>query len=152
MSERKRSRRARSKALRVEAHVGASVGLPPPGSALTQLPEALRPRSGVIRIKPSDSPYAARSDRRGDRARVVALLLTVRTLARHGRSLIDIVSTGELDGWRAREALSNACGESLLQWDSYSHRTQADRMALVERALGLYGYVSKRRGGWAVSQ
>lgn len=152
MSENKKSRRSRSNPLRAETHAGASVGLPPPGAALTQLPEALRPRSGVIRIKRSDSPYAARSDRRGDRVRVVALLLSVRTLARRGRSLVDIVSTGELDGWRAREALSNACGEPLLQWDSHGHRTQADRMALVERALGLYGYVAKRRGGWAVSR
>lgn len=153
MSQRKRKSKTCSKPLQaVASHAGAAVGLPPPGLALTQIPEALRPRSGQLRIRPTDSPYSARAERRGDLQSTVALLLTVRVGARRGATLIEVVANGSIDGWRAREALTNAAGRPLALWDGERHRTQADRLALVERALGLYGYTPPRRGGWSVSR
>jgi hypothetical protein len=136
----------------VATHAGAAVGLPPPGSALTQLPEALRPVSGALRLRPDSSPYAARSERRGESVKEVVLLLAARASVRRGDDLLSVVATGDVDGWRLREALTNACGRPLANWDGERCRTQADRVALVERTLGLYGYVAPRRGGWSVSQ
>lgn len=152
MSEGKRSKKTCSKPLRVVAsHSGAAVGLPPPGEALTSMPEALRGRrAGAIRIKKSESPYAARSERRGDLRAVVAGLLEVRRRTQRGESLVGIVADGTPEGWRLREALTNAAGAPLLRWDGEQYRTQADRLALVERTLDLYGYVRPRRGGWSV--
>ena len=151
----KRSRRACSKSKQAVAltHAGAAVGLPPPGMAITELPEALLPRSGSLRMAKEESPYAARAERHGELKRVVTLLLDVRSRARRGSTLLDAVATGDADGWAVREALSNACGYPLSGWDGAAFRTQSDRLALVDRALGLYGYVERaRRGGWSVSQ
>lgn len=155
MPQDKRSRRVcseLSRAVANDTHAGASIGLPPPGAALTKLPEALAPWSGALRIPPSDSPYAARAERHGELSRVVALLLDVRSRARCGSTLLDAVATGDAGGWAAREALSNACGTPLANWDQERFRTQADRLALVDRALGLYGHVPTRRGGWSVGR
>lgn len=151
MSEGKRKSKTCSKSLQVVAeHAGAAVGLPPPGEALTSMPEALRRRAGSIRIRNTESPYAARSERRGELRAVVAGLLEVRRGAQRGSSLLGIVADGTTEGWRLREALTNAAGAPLARWDGEQYRSQADRLALVERALDLYGYVRPRRGGWSV--
>lgn len=151
MSEGKRSKRTCSKSLRVVTP--QSIGLPPVGHALTSMPEQLQASraAGAIRIRKSESPYAARAERRGDLRVVVALLLEVRRRARRGESLLDIADASA-EGWLAREALSNAAGRPLAGWDSEQWRTQTDRLALVERTLDLYGYVRPRRGGWTVGR
>jgi len=49
----KRETKSRSKngqPVAVEPHAGAAVGLPPPGSRLTQFPDALRPITGALRV------------------------------------------------------------------------------------------------------
>lgn len=96
------------------------------------------------------SAYAARAERRGDLAGVVAYLRSARRYVLHGGALLDAVADGTLLGWHAREALNSVLDEPLANWDVRKGRTQLERRAVVERALAELGDV--RKGGWSVGR
>lgn len=169
-----------SKARHPVARTSADIGLPPPGAALTPLPEALRSghtgsAMGSRSTRRNESAYVLRLKEEASPQRVIAAperqraplehrldpshaknicrrLVAVRAAVRRGSTILDNVADGTMPGWRARMAISRLCpAANLLTWDTEEWRTQLEREALIEKCLGLYGYVKpKRRGGWSV--
>ena len=82
------------------------------------------------------SPLAARVERQGRTDDTVARLLAARRKVARGRSLTEVVADGTLSGWNLRMVLSHCAGRPLVNWDQETGRTQLERAALVERALG----------------
>lgn len=80
-------------------------------------------------------------------------LVEAQERVRAGATLLEAVSTGTVAGWWARIALASAARTlSLPAWDAQRHRTQADRLRVLELALQTHGGGSPlRRGGWRVS-
>ena len=97
------------------------------------------------------SPLHERAERKGQLTELVDFLKQVRRDVEAGESLTACVGDGTLWGWRARVALGHCVGEPLANWDAQPGRTQLERRAVVERALGELG-VTQRRGGWVVSR
>lgn len=97
------------------------------------------------------SPLADRAERRGHLTELSAHLLGVKAAVAAGDTLLEAVGDGTLWGWRSREALSHALGVPVANWDRERGRTQAERLALVERVLSELGVALVRRGGWSVS-
>lgn len=97
------------------------------------------------------SPLADRAERRGQLTELSAHLFGVKAAVAAGDSLLEAVGDGTLWGWRSREALSHALGVPLANWDRERGRTQAERLALVDRVLSELGVTQVRRGGWSVS-
>ncbi len=120
---------------------------PPPLELMTQ---RAPPISGARRVAVAKSPYAVRSERKGQLVGLVEFLLEVRREVRDGGSLTDAVAVGTLWGWRARLALSDVLEVPLANWDRAPGRTQLERLAVVERALAECGHVENHRGGWTV--
>ena len=177
MSEGKTPKRSTKSRRRSNTHqpvAPTDIGLPPPGAALTQPPEALRPRHngsamGSRSTRRNESAYVVRLDDAQPRHELASLehrleplhardicrrLVAVRAAVRRGSTILDNVADGTIPGWRARMAISRLCpAANLLLWDSEKWRTQMEREALIEKCLGLYGYVEpRRRGGWAVGR
>lgn len=65
---------------------------------------------------------------------------------------MDNIGDGEAISWHARDALTHrlGVGEFVANWDGRKHRTQSERIALVDAVLEELG-ADKRRGGWSVS-
>lgn len=136
--------------------------------ALTPMPEELRPHgkqgqsapvsSGVVAVRREKSrrgydtgaPWVTRAKARGDFMEERHRLEAVRDLVAAGWSLLEAVADGTLWGWRLRLDLSNVCGEALANWDRKPGRTQAERLAVVDRALGEMAEQAPR-GGWVVT-
>lgn len=113
------------------------------------------PVSGARLAKSAQSgyvaPVTARLERTGKSGAVVARLKRLRQQVLNGDTLSDAIADGQLESWQAREPLGVACeSRSVIEWDSRIGRTQADRVAVVDKALVLSGFV--RRGGWRVSR
>lgn len=106
--------------------------------------------TGARRVAAETSAYAARAERRGELAAVVAFLRSARRYVVHGGTLIDAVADGTLLGWRAREALNSVLDEPVANWDRRKGRTQLERIAVVTRALAELGDV--RKGGWSIAR
>lgn len=117
--------------------------------ARTPMSERLQPTMGSRRAGGPKSPYAVRSERKGQLVELVDVLRRVRFGVQDGEALTDAVADGTLWGWRAREALSNCLGVPLANWDREPGRTMGERLALVERVLAECGE-APRRGGWTV--
>lgn len=107
--------------------------------------------TGSRRVAESKSPYAVRAEGKGQLVELVDVLRRVRGEVQAGAALTDAVADGTLWGWRSRQALSNALGVPLANWDREPGRTTLERLALVERVLAECG-VEAHRGGWAVSR
>jgi hypothetical protein len=95
------------------------------------------------------SPMGARVERRGEGTELRAHLATVRAAVVAGASILEAVADGTLMGWRAREVLSHVVDEPVANWDQRRGRTQLERLAVLDRALGELGG-GVRRGGWSV--
>lgn len=162
---------SRSKSLRVtvEAVSSGCTLLQLSHPALTPMPEELRPASqraksaaavsvGVVAVRRGQSkrgydtgaPWVSRAKARGDFMEEQHRLEAVRDLVAAGWTLLEAVADGTLWGWRLRLDLSNVCGEALANWDRKPGRTQAERLAVVERALGEMAEQAPR-GGWTVT-
>lgn len=137
--------------------------------ALTPMPEELRPASerrdsaravavgGVVRRRErskrgydAGAPWAGRTVAAGLHADMRQHLESARELVLADWSLLDVVGDGTLWGWRLRMVLSGIVGEALANWDVAPGRTQAERLAVVDRALGELAEQSPR-GGWMVT-
>lgn len=96
------------------------------------------------------SPTSARLDRQSMREPAIRVLLEARRAVLGGASLMQALPGG-LEGWHARQAVADAIGTVRVpQWDEDPRRTQAERRAVLDKALELAGYV--RRGGWTVTR
>ena len=93
------------------------------------------------------SPMAARVERQGKSADTIARLLAARRKVDRGYALLEVVADGTASGWNLRLVLSGLLGEALANWDTRPGRTQLERAALVERALGELGQTTRRLGG-----
>lgn len=100
------------------------------------------------------SPQRARAERSGTIGQLRATLSAARSHVVGGGTLLEAVADGTAAGWQARLALQHALsfGENLADWDNAAGRTQAERLALVERVLAELGDEPTRRGGWSVSR
>lgn len=99
----------------------------------------------------ADAPWAWRVVEAGHGPEVAESLSTCRSAVIEGSTLMEVVADGTLKGWHCREALSAVAGEPLANWDTRRGRTQAERLAVVERAIGELGARRPlRRGGWTV--
>lgn len=107
---------------------------------------------GERRAAEEKSPYAARSERKGQLPALIDFLRLVRAAVLKGATLLEGVADGTVNGWRARQALSHCLGEPLANWDRQRGRTQLEREAVIERALGELGASPQRHGGWSVSR
>ena len=122
---------------------------------LKSLETATTSRAGLARgsraVKRSQSSYlspmAARIERQGVAEETVARLLALRRKVARGSTLLELVADGTESGWRLRMALSSCAGEPLDNWDGRGGRTQLERQALVERALGEFGQQTLSLGG-----
>lgn len=107
--------------------------------------------AGRRRVKRSEaayvSPMAARVERQGKTSDTVARLLAARRKVDRGYTLLEIVADGTASGWNLRLVLSGLLGEAVANWDVRPGRTQLERAALVERALGELGQQTCRLGG-----
>lgn len=98
-----------------------------------------------------DAPWAWRAVEAGHAAEIQASLSVLRSAVIEGATLMEVVADGTLKGWHTREALTAVVGEPLANWDTRRGRTQGERMAAVERAIGELGALRPlRRGGWTV--
>ena len=93
------------------------------------------------------SPMAARVERQGKTDDTIARLLAARRKVDRGCTLLEVVADGTASGWNLRLVLSGLLGEALANWDARPGRTQLERAALVERALGELGQTTRRLGG-----
>ena len=99
----------------------------------------------------ADAPWAWRAVEAGHGAELQVSLVGVRAAVVEGATLMEVVADGTLKGWHAREALSAVVSEPLANWDTRRGRTQGERLAVVERAIGELGALRPmRRGGWTV--
>lgn len=114
--------------------------------------------SGERRAKRERSAYVAtlhpageRLKRQGQLALVVARLKRLRAQVLAGLTLNEALVDGQMDSWHARGPLDIAARKTALLWDDEDRprHTLAERVALVDKALGLLGAV--RRGGWFVA-
>ena len=97
------------------------------------------------------SPRADRLRRTGCLEQVVKHLEVVRRHVAGGGSITEALLTGTLAAWHARLALNAGCDSaSVATWDE--RRTQAERLALVDRVLGELGGKQQHGGGWSVSR
>jgi hypothetical protein len=140
--------------------------------ALVPMPEELRPESerghsasgagvavgavAVVRRRNSvrgydpGAPWAWRAASAGQSIDLREHLTQARALVEADWSLTDVVCDGTLWGWRTRLALSSVVGEPLVNWDQEAGRTAAERLALVDRAIGELDETLPR-GGWTVT-
>lgn len=137
--------------------------------ALTPMPEALRgqkqpistaaslPTTGARRVRGRRSSYSIGVgcglglDRAKTMRAAIPALLVARASLLRGGLLFDGVAVGTADGWTARMLLQRACDATNLHaWETAKGRTEAERLALVDRVLADCGHV--RRGGWTVSR
>ena len=99
----------------------------------------------------ADAPWAWRVIEAGHGSEVQLSLAALRSAVVEGCTLMEVVADGTLRGWHAREAMSAVVGEPLANWDTRRGRTQGERLAAVERAIGELGALKPlRRGGWTV--
>ena len=99
----------------------------------------------------ADAPWAWRMVEAGHGAEVQASLAALRQAVIEGSTLMEVVADGTLKGWHTREAMSAVVGEPMANWDTRRGRTQGERLAAVERAIGELGALRPlRRGGWTV--
>lgn len=158
----------RAKAARNTAVAVGSDPLQMRHPALVPMPEDLRPPHERRESSPeerglyavaggrrggfdADAPWAWRVIEAGHGAEVQESLALVRSAVVEGCTLMEVVADGTLKGWHVREALSAVVGEPLANWDTRRGRTQGERMAAVERAIGELGALRPlRRGGWTV--
>lgn len=136
----------------------ASVPLPndllPPAERSDSLPQS----GGLYAVEggrrngfDADAPWAWRAIEAGHGAELQVSLSALRAAVAEGSTLMEVVADGTLRGWHAREAMSAVVGEPLANWDTRRGRTQGERMAAVERAIGELGALRPlRRGGWTV--
>lgn len=136
--------------------------------ALTPMPEELRPHGktgqsapvslGVVAVRrersrrgyDTSAPWVTRTKAVGLFADMRTHLEAARELVLAGDDLLTIVADGTLWGWRLRMALSSVVGEALANWDRRPGRTQAERLAVLDRALGEMAEQAPR-GGWTVT-
>lgn len=99
----------------------------------------------------ADAPWAWRMVEAGHGAELQLALSGLRAAVIEGATIMEVVADGTLKGWHTREAMSAVVGEPLANWDTRRGRTQGERMAAVERAIGELGALRPlRRGGWTV--
>jgi len=99
----------------------------------------------------ADAPWAWRVIEAGHGPEVAESLATLRSAVVEGSTIMEVVADGTLKGWHCREAMSAVVGEPLANWDTRRGRTQGERLAAVERAIGELGARKPlRRGGWTV--
>ncbi len=116
--------------------------------AVGTLPGAVA--SGRRRVKSkvsAYSPMASRIERQGKAPETIKMLLVARKAVARGSSLTELVVIGSLAGWNLRQVLSSCCGEPVTNWDQRAGRTQLERAAVVERALGEFGQLTLSLGG-----
>ena len=164
MSEGKR----RSLSVAVEAASSRCTLLQLSHPALTPMPEELRPHGktgqsapvslGVVAVRrersrrgyDTSAPWVTRTKAVGLFADMRTHLEAARELVLAGDDLLTIVADGTLWGWRLRMALSSVVGEALANWDRRPGRTQTERLAVLDRALGEMAEQAPR-GGWTVT-
>ena len=159
----------RSKRLQVVVEaVATGLGLTHP--ALTPMPEELRPVEerrksapvgavggvAVRRVRGArgydvGAPWVGRIDRAGLHADMKQHLEAARVEVLGGASLLDVVCDGTLWGWRLRMCFSGIASEAIANWDAVPGRTQAERLAVVERAIGELAEQERNAGGWTVT-
>lgn len=126
---------------------------PPPAELRVSASEAVSGRRVVGgRRSPYASALGARIERQGATVELRARLEELRRAVLAGHGILNVVADGTLWGWQTRMALQHELhGLSLADWDA--GRTEAERLALIERVLAqLVGAEPKRKGGWRVSR
>ena len=99
----------------------------------------------------ADAPWAWRAIEAGHGAELQLSLSALRSAVIEGSTLMEVVADGTLKGWHTREAISAVLREPLANWDTSRGRTQGERLAVVDRAIGELGALRPlRRGGWTV--
>lgn len=135
---------------------GPALTAPSPELGYTaRTPNTHEVRRGVRRVKGQrsgydvEAPWVWRAKQNGRLDEFIARLKEIRRTVRGGGDIFSGVSDGTLWGWRVRVALTSLVGEPIDEWDKRRGRTQLERLAVVDRALGELGV--EHRGGWSIS-
>lgn len=79
--------------------------------------------------------WASRTVRNGHGPEMLERLRLARRAVERGQTLRRVVVDGTLPGWRLRLALTEVCGEAVVNWDQRKGRTMLERVAVVRRAI-----------------